>query len=72
MMIDKPTRELLAAIADDRELVLSAAELEAAREMHIRFRVELERLRNVPLPYLPPYIEPATAIAWIERGGRSV
>jgi hypothetical protein len=68
---EKPSRELLASLAADRELVLSDAELEAAREMHVRFRAELERLRKVPLAYLAPYVEPATAIAWIERGGRS-
>jgi hypothetical protein len=70
-MTNRPNRELLEAIADDRGLVLTDAELEAAWEMLVRFRAEVERLRMVPLAYLPPYIEPATAIAWIERGGRA-
>lgn len=70
-MTDRPTRELLQAMADDLELVLSEEELTLAHEMHVRFRIELERLREVRLDYLPPYIEPATALAWIERGGRS-
>jgi hypothetical protein len=39
--------------------------------MHLRYRAELDRLRSVRLRYLPPYVEPATALAWIERGGRS-
>jgi hypothetical protein len=68
---EKPTRELLAAWADDRDLVLGEDELEPARETHAHMRAELERLRGVSLDYLPPYVEPATAVAWIERGGRS-
>jgi hypothetical protein len=68
---ERPRRELLEALADDRELVLTEEELDAAWEMHLRFRSELERLRSVSLAYLPPYVEPGTAAAWIERGGRS-
>jgi len=70
-MTNRPNRELLEAIADDRGIVLTDDELEAAWKMLVRFRAEVERLRMVPLSYLPPFIEPATAIAWIERGGRS-
>jgi hypothetical protein len=70
-MTGRPSRELIEALADDRGLVLTDAELQAAWEMLVRFRAEVERLQAVPLAYLPPYIEPATAIAWIERGGRS-
>lgn len=69
-MTARSTRDLLAAWAEDRGLVLSEEQLEAAVEMHVRFRPELDRLRSVSLDYLPPFIEPATALAWIERGGR--
>lgn len=67
----RPTLDLLAALADDRGVGLTDAELEAAHAMHVRYRAELDRLRSVRLQYLPPYVEPATAFAWIERGGRS-
>jgi hypothetical protein len=67
----RPALELLVAWADDRGLDLTGDELEAARAMHARYRHELDRLRAVPLRYLPPYDQPATAVAWIERGGRS-
>ena len=70
-MTERPTRELLAALAADRGIVLTDEQLDAAHEMHVRFRHELMRLRGTKLDYLPPYIEPATALAWIERGGRS-
>jgi hypothetical protein len=68
----RPTLELLAALADDRGLSFADAELRAAHAMHVRYRAELDRLRSVRLQYLPPYVEPATALAWIERGGRSL
>jgi hypothetical protein len=63
--------ELLRAFADDLGLPYSDEELAAACAMQARYRSELERLRAVRLQYLPPYVEPATALAWIERGGRS-
>jgi hypothetical protein len=66
-----PTEEVIAALAADRGLTLSAERLEAARAMHAKFRHELELLRSVRLEFLPPYIEPQTAVRWIENGGRS-
>jgi hypothetical protein len=66
-----PSEEVFAALAADRGLRLSRERLEAAREMHVRFRHELELLRSVRLEFLPPYIEPETAVRWIENGGRS-
>lgn len=67
-----PSEEVFAAIAADRDLRLDPERLEAARAMHVRFRHELELLRSVRLEFLPPYIEPDTALRWIENGGRSV
>lgn len=66
-----PTEEVFAALAADRGLRLSPERLEAARAMHVKFRDELEQLRSVHLEFLPPYIEPETALRWIENGGRS-
>lgn len=66
-----PTEELFAEISADRGLKLSPERLATARAMHVKFRHELENLRAVRLEFLPPYIEPQTAVRWIENGGRS-
>ena len=66
-----PTEEVFAALAADRGLELSAERMATARAMHVKFRHELEQLRSVRLEFLPPYIEPETAVKWIENGGRS-
>ncbi len=66
----QPTAEIFRAIAADRGLELPEDRLEAALEMHAKFRPELDRLRAVRLEYVPSYIEPATALQWIQNGGR--
>jgi MFS transporter, DHA1 family, multidrug resistance protein len=66
----QPTTELFRAIAADRGLELPADRLAAAVDMHAKFRPELDRLRAVRLDYVPSYIEPATALQWIQNGGR--
>src|SRR5204863_3803214 len=66
----QPTADIFRAIAADRGLELDPERLAAALEMHAKFRPELDRLRSVRLDYLPIYIEPATAIQWIQNGGR--
>jgi hypothetical protein len=66
-----PTAEVFAALAADRGLELTVERLEAARAMHVMFRHELDLLRSTHLEFLPPYIEPQTAVRWIENGGRS-
>jgi hypothetical protein len=67
---DRPAMATLRAIAEDRGINLDDQQLVAARAMHVKFRGELEKLRAVRLEYLPPYIEPANALQWIENGGR--
>jgi len=69
--VTMPTEEVFAALAADRGLDLSHERLETARAMHVRFRSELELLRSTRLEFLPPYIEPQTAVRWIENGGHS-
>jgi hypothetical protein len=66
----EPTMEILEAIAADRGLDLDRERIEAALEMHAKFRHELDLLRSVDLSPLPPYIQPETALRWIENGGR--
>ena len=66
-----PSRELMEAIATERDLKLSAEQLAETRDFLIRYHAELDALRAVALEFLPPYIEPQTALRWIENGGRS-
>jgi len=65
----EPTVEAFEAMAKNRGVVLEPARLAEAVEMHAKFRHELDRLRAVRLDFLPPYIEPATALRWIESEG---
>jgi hypothetical protein len=65
----EPTVDILRAIAADRGLDIPVERLHLALEMHAKFRPELDRLRKVRLGYVPGYIEPATALQWIENGG---
>jgi len=67
----EPSLAILRAMADDRGLEIPSDRLELALEMHAKFRPELDRLRGVVLAYVPTYVEPATALQWIERGGRT-
>jgi hypothetical protein len=64
-----PTEDFFAAVAADRGLNLSSATVHTAVAMHAKFRHELDTLRAVRLAFLPPYIEPETALRWIENGG---
>ena len=61
-----PTEELFALMAADRGLDISEERLSAALAMHAKFRNELDVLRSVRLEFLPPYIEPETAVRWME------
>jgi hypothetical protein len=65
-----PTVEIFEAIAADRGLQLDRERINTALEMHAKFRPELDLLRSVELSPLPPYIQPETALRWIENGGR--
>lgn len=63
--------DLVTAIDADRGLGLSDEQLADATSFLSRFRHELETLRSVQLEFLPPYVEPQTAVRWIENGGRT-
>lgn len=51
-------------------LSLEPERLEAALAVHTALRPSLERLRSLPMSYLEPVVEPASALTWIENGGR--
>ena len=63
--------EFLTEWATLQGLSYSPERLTYAQVEHARMRAELEALRAVPLSYVEPVIEPATALAWLENGGRS-
>ncbi len=61
-----------AALADQGLPPLTDERLAAAVAVHQAMRPDLEALRAVPLPYLEPVSEPASALAWLERGGAAL
>ena len=46
--------------------------LDEALSAHARTHEALMRVRSIPLQYSPTYVEPLTALRWIERGGHSI
>lgn len=69
--IGPPDLHLIELLAADRNLAMDTTQLETAWKVHVNHRGELEHLRTVELDYIPTYIEPATAMQWIENGGRA-
>jgi hypothetical protein len=66
-----PTLDTIAVLAAHQGLGLPPERMEAAAATHAGLRPALLRLRALPLSYLEPVVEPATALRWIQRGGRS-
>lgn len=69
--MSEPTIELFRALAANQGIALTDERLEAALANHVALRPQVDALRAVPLSFLEPVLEPATATRWIERGGRS-
>jgi MFS transporter, DHA1 family, multidrug resistance protein len=69
--VTEPSIETFRALAVHQGLELSEERLAQAVATHAGLRPGLEALRDVPLSFLEPVLEPATALRWIERGGRS-
>jgi hypothetical protein len=66
----EPTPELFRALLVDQGLeFLSAERRQAALDSHRAMRPALARLRAAPLSFVEPVSEPASALAWLERGG---
>ena len=51
-------------------LSLEPERLEAALAVHTALQPALEQLRSLPMSFLEPVVEPASALTWIENGGR--
>ena len=60
---------LLEAMLEERGVSLPRERVAAAAAAREKLRHEFDRLRAVELDFLPPYLEPATALRWIERYG---
>jgi hypothetical protein len=71
LVVERPTVETLTVLAMDRDLEIPRERIETAAGWHRAMRPKVQMLRAVRLSYLPPAIEPATALAWLKRGGRS-
>jgi hypothetical protein len=65
-------RDLLEAMLDERGVSLPSERIAAAAATREKLRHEFNRLRSVELAFLPPYLEPATSLRWIERYGSAV
>lgn len=66
----EPTIETFRALLRNEGLALSEDRLARAVEAHRALRPDIEVLRAQPRSFLEPVLEPATALCWIERGGR--
>lgn len=64
-----PDEATFRTLLDHQDLTLSADRVAQAVASHAAMQPELAALRRVPLSFLEPVLEPATALAWIERGG---
>lgn len=64
--------DLLIAMLEERGVSLPPERIASAATTYEKLRHEFEKLRSVELRFLPPYIEPATAVQWIENDGRSI
>jgi len=62
-------RDLLEAMLDERGVSLPDERIAAAAATREKLRHEFDKLRSVELAFLPPYLEPATALRWIEGYG---
>lgn len=60
------TIDYLRLVLKDRGIDLPDKNLESAAATHDKLRHEFEKLNSAELRFLPPYIEPATAVRWIE------
>ena len=65
-------RELIEPLLTEISLSGGRQRLIEALTQHARTHDLLMRIRSVTLQYSPTYVEPLTALRWIESGGHSV
>lgn len=64
-----PDADFLSLALAEQGLELTPERLELVRAGHERLRPAREALRAVPLAFTGAVVEPASAQAWVERGG---
>jgi len=64
--------ELIEPLLAEISLPVGPDQLRKALEIHARQHEVLLRVRAIPLQYSPTYVEPLTALRWIENGGHTV
>jgi hypothetical protein len=64
--------ELLEPLLSQIALPVENDRLLEALQLHARTHDALMLVRAIRFPYTPTYVEPLTALRWIENGGRSV
>jgi hypothetical protein len=71
MTTPSPSSQTYQALLEVTGLELTPERFADAMALHESMRPQLEALRAIPLSFLDPVIEPATALQWIEDGGVS-
>jgi hypothetical protein len=64
--------DLVDTLLSEIALPIDESRLREALSAHARTHDALMRVRSIPLQYSPTYVEPMTALRWIENGGHSV
>jgi hypothetical protein len=64
--------ELIEPLLSEISIPVGPGQLRRALEIHARQHDVLLRVRSIPLQYSPTYVEPLTALRWIENGGHTV
>jgi len=68
---DLPERDL-ETFVNEIALPVGPGRLARALSLHAKSHDVLMRVRSIPLQYTPTYVEPLTALRWIENGGRTI
>jgi hypothetical protein len=71
-MTPLPTESFFREVLADQGRELTEERFAAALASHRNVRQDMERLRAIPQAFLEPVLEPATALRWLEAGGKSL
>jgi hypothetical protein len=66
-----PSSASLAVLAELQGVTLPPARVAEAAAGYATLHDQIVEMRSIPFAFLESVIEPATALQWLERGGRS-